>query len=185
MLIFACFNEAISILTVCSFHATYAFQSESTHYSCLNVKELLARSRREIWSLSDCNFPHQEIWWSYCILHSALPAWPNLCNPCFRQFSYICIYWNTVLLMIMSQNWGYESRFDVIISSQPYWNYHGFLSPLGDWCLREQKKLLDCHLLGGISTLADTMMRLCLLTVNETYQIKTREKFSGKVVLFI
>ena len=25
------------------------------HYSCLNVQELLARSRRKIWSLSDCN----------------------------------------------------------------------------------------------------------------------------------
>ena len=35
-------------LTVCSYHVTYAFQSESTLYSCLNVKELLARSRREI-----------------------------------------------------------------------------------------------------------------------------------------
>ena len=43
-------------LTVCSYHVTYAFQSESTLYSCLNVKELLARSRREIWSLSDCNW---------------------------------------------------------------------------------------------------------------------------------
>ena len=29
-------------------HVTYAFESESTLYSCLNVKELLARSRREI-----------------------------------------------------------------------------------------------------------------------------------------
>ena len=27
-----------------------------TLYSCLNVKELLARSRRKIWSLSDCNW---------------------------------------------------------------------------------------------------------------------------------
>ena len=27
--------------TVCSYHVTYAFQSESTLYSCLNVKELL------------------------------------------------------------------------------------------------------------------------------------------------
>ena len=42
-------------MTLCSCHVTYAFQSESTLYSCLNVKELLARSRREIWSLSDCN----------------------------------------------------------------------------------------------------------------------------------
>ena len=32
------------------------FQSESTLYICLNVNELLARRRREIWSLSDCNW---------------------------------------------------------------------------------------------------------------------------------
>ena len=37
-------------------YVTYAFQSESTLYSCLNVKELLVQSRREIWSLSDCNW---------------------------------------------------------------------------------------------------------------------------------
>ena len=43
-------------LTVCSCHVTYAFQNESTLYSCLNVKELVARNRREIWSLSDCNW---------------------------------------------------------------------------------------------------------------------------------
>ena len=35
-------------MSVCFYHVTYAFQSESTLYSCLNVKELLARSRREI-----------------------------------------------------------------------------------------------------------------------------------------
>ena len=35
-------------LTVCSYHVMYACQSESTLYSCLNVKELLARSRREV-----------------------------------------------------------------------------------------------------------------------------------------
>ena len=29
---------------------------ESTLYSCLNVTEFLAQSRREIWSLSDCNW---------------------------------------------------------------------------------------------------------------------------------
>ena len=50
------FSQVSLALTVCSCHVTYAFQSESTLYSCLNVKELLARSRREIWSLSDCNW---------------------------------------------------------------------------------------------------------------------------------
>ena len=39
-------------LTVCSCHVTYTFQSESTLYICLNVKKLLARNRREIWSLT-------------------------------------------------------------------------------------------------------------------------------------
>ena len=43
-------------MTVWSYHVTYAFQSESTLYSSLNLKELLARSRREIWSLSNCNW---------------------------------------------------------------------------------------------------------------------------------
>ena len=42
-------------LIVCSYHVTHLFQSESTLYSCLNVKELLARSRRHVWRLSDCN----------------------------------------------------------------------------------------------------------------------------------
>ena len=41
-------NRCQTRMTVCSYHVTYAFQSESTLYSCLNVKELLARNRREI-----------------------------------------------------------------------------------------------------------------------------------------
>ena len=41
-------------LTLCC-HVTNAFQSESTPSSCLNVKELLARSRRDNWSLNDNN----------------------------------------------------------------------------------------------------------------------------------
>ena len=35
-------------ITVCHYHVTYEFQSESTLYSCLNVKELLARNKRHI-----------------------------------------------------------------------------------------------------------------------------------------
>ena len=45
-----------TIKTVCSCHFKYVFQNEITLYSCLNVKELLARSRHKIWSLSDCNW---------------------------------------------------------------------------------------------------------------------------------
>ena len=33
----------------------YAFQSESTPYSYLNAKELLAWNRRDIWYLSESN----------------------------------------------------------------------------------------------------------------------------------
>ena len=56
-------------VTVCSCHVTYAFQSESTLYSCLNVKELLARSRREIWRLSHCNWTLTSLarWLSVCL----------------------------------------------------------------------------------------------------------------------
>ena len=45
----------IQLLIICSYHVTYAFQSESTLYSCLNVEELLTLNRRDFWSLSDCN----------------------------------------------------------------------------------------------------------------------------------
>ena len=49
--------KKFTVWAVCSCHVTYAFQSESTLYSyTLNIKELLARSRREIWRLSECNW---------------------------------------------------------------------------------------------------------------------------------
>ena len=38
----------------------YAFQSESTLYSRLNVKELLVWSRHVIWSLSGCNWTQNQ-----------------------------------------------------------------------------------------------------------------------------
>ena len=37
------------------YYVTYAIQSESTHYSCLNVKEIFDWNRRNISSLSDSN----------------------------------------------------------------------------------------------------------------------------------
>ena len=40
-----------SLWTVCSYHVTYAFQSESTLYSCLNVKEFL-----DIQATIECGF---------------------------------------------------------------------------------------------------------------------------------
>ena len=55
-----CDRLKLVIVTPCYCHVTHAFQSESTLYSCLNVKEPLAWSRRKIWSLSDCNWTETE-----------------------------------------------------------------------------------------------------------------------------
>ena len=43
-------------LSPCPCHVTYLFQNKSTLYSFLYVKELLPRSRREIWRSSECNW---------------------------------------------------------------------------------------------------------------------------------
>ena len=43
-------------LIVCSYHVTYTFQIESRLSCCLNVKELVTQSRRQIWILSGCNW---------------------------------------------------------------------------------------------------------------------------------
>ena len=58
------------------------FQSESTLYSCLNVIELLAWSRHEIWNLSDCNWTRtQNHWVRKQTLNQPFgqtgPVWPN------------------------------------------------------------------------------------------------------------
>ena len=42
------FDREVYFFTVCSYHVTNAFQSESTLYSCLNVKEFLSRNRCEV-----------------------------------------------------------------------------------------------------------------------------------------
>ena len=42
-------------MTICYYHITWEFQSESTLYSCLDFKEILAQNRCHIWSLSDSN----------------------------------------------------------------------------------------------------------------------------------
>ena len=44
------FEKKTKKRTACYYRVMYAFQSESTLYSCLNVKELLARNMRDIMS---------------------------------------------------------------------------------------------------------------------------------------
>ena len=51
----------LCVLIVCSYHVTYPFESESTLYICLNVKELLAWNRREIWMVKS------DIWWNLMV----------------------------------------------------------------------------------------------------------------------
>ena len=75
------------ILSVCSYHVTYAFQSESTLYSCLNVKELLARNLK----LRDCNWTrtHNHLFHKRTLNHLAkLDKWLN----CFNYLSVRCIW---------------------------------------------------------------------------------------------
>ena len=77
--------------TICSHHVTCAFQSESALYSCLNVKELLARNRRDIWSLNESNWiwSHKHLVRKRLHNHSRTPfrvnlhyivAWTSLCQ---------------------------------------------------------------------------------------------------------
>ena len=42
----------ISKLTLCYYHVMYVFQSESTLYSCLDIKELLAQNWPETFGLN-------------------------------------------------------------------------------------------------------------------------------------
>ena len=44
-----------TLFIVCYYHVTYAIHSESTLYSCLNVKEFFARNRRDMQNLEDYN----------------------------------------------------------------------------------------------------------------------------------
>ena len=78
------------------------------------------------------------------------------------------IYIGTLLLVKIGQNWEYESRFDLIISNQPYWNFHGFLFSWWDllgfpvpW---GTEKLLGCCLLGwSVPRLTPWFIFKCLL----------------------
>ena len=86
------------ILTVCSCHVTYTFQSKSTLYSCLNAEKLLARSRREIWSLSDCNWnrTHEDLNRKRTLNHLAkLAKWLS----CVMSTYLYSAFWLFVLVM--------------------------------------------------------------------------------------
>ena len=88
-------NETTGIrktMTVCSYNVTYTFQSESTLYSCFNVKELFARNKRNIWSLSHYN-------WTLTHNHLVRKRTLNqIIELCCEYLSLPCI-WLYVLIM--------------------------------------------------------------------------------------
>ena len=86
------------MMTVCSYHLTCEFQSESTLYSYLNIKELLARSRRKIWSLSDYN-------------------WTRIHNPLvYRRTLNWPVWLNGWVFVYELSGCGFETN----------WSHHGF-----------------------------------------------------------
>ena len=71
---FGHFKDSIFITVCC--HLTYTFQSESTLYSSLNVKELLACWN---WNFCDCNWnrTHNHLVHKWTLDHLAKPFWQN------------------------------------------------------------------------------------------------------------
>ena len=80
-------------LSVCSYHVAYAFQSESTICSCLNVKELLARSRHKILSLSDSNWTRTQnhLVCKWTLNHSRLAKCQG--THCLKQARHLKFKW--------------------------------------------------------------------------------------------
>ena len=77
------------LLSVCYYHVMYAFQSEPTPYICLHVKDLFARSRHEIWSLSDCDWTrthnhlvHKRTWTMWLWVQVQLQSITKFNNNC-------------------------------------------------------------------------------------------------------
>ena len=112
---------AWKLLTVCSCQVTYAFPSESTLYSSLNFKELLARNRSKIWSLCDCNWTrtHNHLvrkqtfnylaklaslakWFSVCLRTKWLWVWVQLQS--FESFwSHLQGFLKTIIFSLFSK----------------------------------------------------------------------------------
>ena len=81
-------------LTVCFYHVTYAFQSESTLYIRLNLKKPLALNRCNIWSLCDCNKTqtHNHLICKWTLNHLAILAkWLNCVVSIYMYSTFDCI----------------------------------------------------------------------------------------------
>ena len=91
-------------LTVCYYDVTYVFQSESTLYSWLNIKDLLARNRHDIWSLSDSNEIRTYNHW-VVNQHSTtglvwLNGWVFVYELCGCGFESRCCHFNGICILV-------------------------------------------------------------------------------------
>ena len=113
------FWPSIAIMTVHYHHITYAFQSESTLYSCLNVKELLAQNRCDIWSLSDSN----EIQTYYHLVCKQtlnhlvkLVKWLSVClQTKWLLFAWMLLLSLTVAVYLINKNCSYRNNCGILL----------------------------------------------------------------------
>ena len=99
----------------------YGFQSESTVYSCLNVKELLSRNRRDIWRLGDSNgirthhqlvrkwtlnhLPKWVKWHASIIRPICLNGWEFVYELSGCGFHIVTVTWTSVITPVSSNEW--------------------------------------------------------------------------------
>ena len=105
----------IELYVVCSYHVTYAFQSESTLLSCLNIKELFARSRCEIW-------PNDLVWPN---------GWVFVYEPNGSGFESSCSQLNCMLFIVLCYaNWK-KMSLCIGVSAEFYIYITGFFMKMG------------------------------------------------------
>ena len=105
----------MKLYAVCSYQVTYAFQSESTLFSCLNVKELFARSRREIW-------PNVLVWPN---------GWVFVYEPSGSGFESSCSQLNCMLFIVLCYaNWK-KMSLCIGVSAEFYIYITGFFMKMG------------------------------------------------------
>ena len=88
------FFKTLSELTICYYHVMYTFQSESTLYSCLNIKELLAWNWHDIWSLRSSNamWPHNHLVRKWTLNHLAkLAKWLSCVASIYLYGAFDCM----------------------------------------------------------------------------------------------
>ena len=95
-------------LTVCSYHVTYLFQSESTLYSCLIVKEILFQNRCNIWHLSNCSRTRTH---KHLVRKQILNSQMHFTDKYSQRRSVICPVWlNGWVFIYYLSGCGFESH---------------------------------------------------------------------------